>query len=159
MTTHDSAPTPDLAYGVDIIAGSTYALGSYALSEQDSINFAAAWDPQIFHVDLAAAAAGAYGGLIASGIQTIAIYERLVVLAVFSGWSIIAGRGLRDVRFLRPLRPGDMVSGAMKVDTVHFDARNRALVTTTGELTNQADETVLRLVMEVYVRAQPERTA
>lgn len=144
-----------LAFGVDITSGSTYELGSYTLAEAELIGFAAAWDPQIFHTDEAVAAAGAYGGLIASGVQTIAIYQRLAVLAVFRHWSVIAGRGMREVRFLRPVRPGDTLTGAMKIDTVHFDSRGRALVATSGELVNQSGAPVLRLELDVYVRAQP----
>lgn len=155
MTTRDAAPRAGLAYGVDIFAGSTHELGCYTLSEPDITGFATAWDPQIFHVDQMAAAAGAYGGLIASGVQTIAIYQRLAVLAVFSHWSVIAGSGMREVRFLRPVRPGDTLTGTMKIETVHFDARGRALVETLGELTNQSGNPVLRLELDVYVRAQP----
>lgn len=155
MTTRDATPHAGLSYGVDIFAGSTYELGSYTLSEPEVTGFAAAWDPQIFHVDRAAAEAGAYGGLIASGVQTIAIYQRLAVLAVFSRWSVIAGSGMREVRFLRPVRPGDTLTGAMKIETVHFDARARALVETRGELTNRSGNPVLRLELDVYVRAQP----
>lgn len=152
MTDHDDTA---LTYGADLRPGAHYDLGSYTLSEQESVAFAEAWDPQVFHVDKAAAADGAYGGLIASGVQTLGIYQRLAVLAVFRRWSVIAGRGLRDVRFLRPLRPGDTLRGVMTLDAVTPDDRGRALVTSTSVLTNQNGRRVLQLIADVYVRMAP----
>lgn len=155
MQAENGAGQRTLDYGVNINAGSELALGSHTLEEADSIAFARAWDPQAMHINREAAEAGAYGGLIASGVQTIGIYQRLAVRAVFSHWAVIADRGLRDVRFLYPVRPGDTLRGTMRIETVHFDVRGRALVDTIGTLDNQRGERVLRLNMEVYVHAQP----
>lgn len=113
----DDAPRPSATvYGEDLRVGQEYHLGSYTLSEDDLIEFASAWDPQVFHVDKDAAETAQYGGLIASGVQTIAIYQRLVVRDVFDRWSVIAGRSLREVRFLRPARPDDRLTGSVVGD-------------------------------------------
>ncbi|PEH80241.1 dehydratase [Nocardia sp. FDAARGOS_372] len=142
-------------YGEDIEVGRQYRLGTYTISERALVDFAALWDPQGFHVDKDVAEAGAYEGLIASGLHTLAVYQRLAVLDVFSGWSVIAGRRLREVRFLRPVRPGDTLTGTVVVQDVTFDDRDRALVTTAAELTDGQARPVLSVDVEAYVRARP----
>lgn len=156
MQADDSKTQHPLKYGVDIIAGSDFKLGSYQLDAASITAFTHAWDPQVFHVDPQAAEAGAYGGLIASGIQSLGVYQLLAVRSVYSHWSVIAGRGLRDVRFLRAVRPGDTLTGAMHIETVHFDGRDRAVVDTVGTLANQHGQLVLRLNMEVCVRSHSQ---
>ncbi|MFW0793991.1 MaoC/PaaZ C-terminal domain-containing protein [Gordonia sp. CPCC 205515] len=146
---------PAVAYADDLVVGHRYQLDSYTLDEAELVEFARQWDPQGFHIDAAVADAGAYGGLIASGIHTIAIYQRLSVTGVFDHWSVIAGRTLNDVRFLRPVRPGDTLTGTVLIDAIEFDDRGRALVTTSAEIVNQDGSAVLTLVVDAYVRARP----
>ncbi len=62
------------AYGEDLAVGTVYQLGTHTVSEAEQLDFAAQWDPQDFHTDADAAAAGPFGGLIASGIHTLSIY-------------------------------------------------------------------------------------
>lgn len=90
-----------LAFGVDIHAGNTYPFDAYRLTEREIIDFAKRYDPQRFHLEKDFAEAGLYHGLIASGLQTIGVYQRLAVLAMYSRWSLVAGRGLRESRFLQ----------------------------------------------------------
>ena len=54
-------------------------VGPVRITELDILEFAKRYDPQWFHVDPAAAAAGPYGGLIASGWQTCSLAMRLTV--------------------------------------------------------------------------------
>ncbi|HEU0196940.1 MAG TPA: MaoC/PaaZ C-terminal domain-containing protein [Nevskiaceae bacterium] len=155
--TCDTSTTGDdgRVYGAQLHAGIEYPLGEFHVTEQNALDFALQWDPQDFHTDLAAAHNGAYGGLIISGIQTLAIYQRLAVIAVFSKWRVVAGRGLRNVVFLRPVRPDDTLSGRMKVDEVQNDARGRTLALLTTELANQHGKPVIRIEAGVYLRTHP----
>lgn len=155
MTDHVDALQSGVVYGEDIEVGRRYRLGSYTITERELVDFAGLWDPQGFHVDKDVADAGAYEGLIASGLHTLAVYQRLAVLDVFSGWSVIAGRRLREVRFLRPVRPGDTLTGTVLIQDVAFDDRDRALVTTAAELTDAHARPVLSVDVEAYVRARP----
>ncbi len=147
--------TDAIVYAEDVAKGTAYQLGSYTVTEDELVEFATQWDPQAFHIDKNFADAGQFGGLIASGIQTLAIYQRLVVKEVFSQWSVIAGRSLRDVRFLRPVRPGDVLTGTVAIDDVEFDDRARALVTMTAELVNGEGKSVLSAVVDAYIRTRP----
>lgn len=143
------------AYADDLRIGRVYPLGSYVVSEDELVDFARQWDPQSFHVDAAAAASGAFGGLIASGIHTLAIFQRLAVQGAFADWQVIAGRRLVDVEFRRPVRPGDTLTGSMTIDDIVVDDRGRALVTAAAALVDQDERTVLTTVIEVLVRARP----
>ncbi|MEO9326693.1 MaoC/PaaZ C-terminal domain-containing protein [Gordonia aurantiaca] len=139
----------------DLHPGQVLALGSHKVTEDEIVEFAAAWDPQDFHVDRELAEKRAYGGLIASGIHTMAIYQRLAVNGVLRRLPVIAGKRLADTVFLRPVRPGDTLTGKMIVDAVDFDDRGRALITSTGELDNAEGKAVFRTVVEAYVQASP----
>ncbi|WP_267616282.1 MaoC/PaaZ C-terminal domain-containing protein [Gordonia bronchialis] len=144
-----------LVYADDLEVGRVYQLDSYTLTEDEIVEFAKTWDPQIFHVDKAAAEAGAYGGLIASGLHTLSIYQRLAVAGSFGEWNVIAGKRFSDVQFLRPVRPGDTLTGTLVIDAVDIDPRGRALVTTTAELVNDRGAAVLSVTVDAYVRTRP----
>ena len=144
-----------LVYADDLDVGRVYQLDSYTLTEDEIVEFAKTWDPQIFHVDKAAAEAGAYGGLIASGLHTLSIYQRLAVAGSFGEWNVIAGKRFSDVQFLRPVRPGDTLTGTLVIDAVDIDPRGRALVTTTAELVNDRGAAVLSVTVDAYVRTRP----
>ncbi|WP_024793991.1 MaoC/PaaZ C-terminal domain-containing protein [Tomitella biformata] len=142
-------------YAEDLRKGAAHQLGSHTVTEAELVEFAAQWDPQGFHIDRSVADAGQFGGLIASGIHTLAIYQRLSVVGIFDDWAVIAGRELRSVRFLRPVRPGDALTGTVVIEDIVFDDRARALVTTSAELVDGAGDRVLSLLMDAYVHARP----
>lgn len=141
-------------YAEDLRVGERHELGTYLLTEDDIVEFARAWDSQYFHLDPAGAAASPFGGLIASGIQTFAVFQKLVVESHFSGWNIIAGKEMRELRFLRPVRPGDELTGHFVIDEVSFDDRGRAEFVARGVLTNQDGKDVLSLVMTALIRSR-----
>lgn len=152
-------PTTDTrsaVYAEDIQPGDTWHLGSYTLSEDEIVAFASKWDPQFLHVDVARAATQSqFGGLIASGLHTLGVYQRLSVLSRLAQWRVIAGAGLEEVRFLRPVRPGDTLTGQTRIEAVEMDeVRGRGLVTCAGELTNQHGKQVFSIRMAAYVEAR-----
>lgn len=85
--------------------------------------FARQWDPQFFQVDAAAAGRGMFGGLIASGIHTMAVFQRLSVEGFWGRTATVAARGMRDVRFVRPVGSGASLDGSGEpVLTMTLDA-------------------------------------
>ncbi len=64
-----------LVYAEDLGIGQRFDLGSHTVTEAELVDFATHWDPQWFHIDRAAAQDGQFGGLIASGIHTLAILQ------------------------------------------------------------------------------------
>ncbi len=141
-------------YADEIAVGSTYELSAYTVTEDDVVTFAEQWDPQWFHTDAGAAEHGPYKGLIACGMHTLAIYQRLSVVDVFENWHVIAGRRLRDVRFLRPLRPGTTVTGRLRITGLDHDRPGRALLVAQGELVGDNGKQLLTAATEIYVRAR-----
>ncbi|HET8726312.1 MAG TPA: MaoC/PaaZ C-terminal domain-containing protein, partial [Alphaproteobacteria bacterium] len=64
-------------YFEDFTVGRTFTTPGATLTEAEIIHFALTYDPQPFHIDVEAAKRSAYGGLIASGFQTLALSFRL----------------------------------------------------------------------------------
>ena len=88
-------------------AGQVIEAGPYAVSEDEVLRFATAYDPQWFHTDPEAAARGPFGGLIASGWHTCGIAMRLAADAALAGSESFASPGLAYVKWPNPVRPGD----------------------------------------------------
>ena len=88
-------------------AGQVIEAGPHVVAQDELLGFARDWDPQWFHTDPEAAAAGLFGGLIASGWHTCAIAMRLVVKAALEGSESFASPGLQSLRWPHPVRPGD----------------------------------------------------
>jgi len=90
----------------DMPVGFTFRTASRALSRDEIVDFAKDWDPQPFHLDEAAAAESHFGGLIASGWQTLLVAFRLTLEAGIWTEASMGASGLDEVRWLRPLFPG-----------------------------------------------------
>ena len=145
---------PAQRYAEDLTAGTTIELGEYLITYDEIVAFAEKWDPQPFHVDHRAATAGFFGEIIASGIQTVGVFQRLAVLAAFNEWQVIAGRSLRDVQFRSPVRPGMTLRGEVTITSIESTRPDRSLVTMTGRITHAGNE-MMSMVFDVYVRRRP----
>lgn len=134
----------------DLSSGDRVDLGHVTLSQEEIVVFAEQWDPQWFHTDPDAAADGHHGGVIASGIHTLAVLQRLCVDRIYSRWDVIAGRGFDRLRFTAPVRPGDTLTGSVVVTDVSLDdARGRVMMDM--EMHNQDSVTVLTAVMTLFL--------
>ncbi|NMO04089.1 dehydratase [Gordonia sp. TBRC 11910] len=147
-----------LIYAEDLRVGERRELGSYHLTAQDLDSFARQWDPQDHHIDSERATAGVYGGVIASGLHSLAILQRLSVINMLNDVAVIAGRELGPVRFVRPVRAGTTLVGTAQIDAVEFDDRHRALVSMTGRLSDESTgKTLVEVGMSFYAHARSQR--
>ncbi|MGQ0741371.1 MAG: MaoC family dehydratase [Alphaproteobacteria bacterium] len=87
-------------------------LGTYTFTEDAIMHYARRYDPQPFHIDREAAARSHYGGIIASGWHTAAVWMKLMVAHMqrhlppqSSDLSFISP-GFRELRWFKPVRPG-----------------------------------------------------
>jgi acyl dehydratase len=134
-------------YFEDYPAGAVYGGGSVTVSEQEILDFARRYDPQPMHVDKAAATAGQFGGLIASGWHTGALMMQLLTAHFVPRPGNLASPGLDELRWLRPVRPGDRLSLRATV----LEARRsrskpgQGVVTSLVEVLNQSGEVVMSL--------------
>ena len=133
----------DDRYFEDYIVGNVHEFGAIAVTEEDIVTFARKYDPQPFHTDPAASAQ--FGGLIASGWQTAGLLMRLVVEHYLSRVASLASPGLDELRWTKPVRPGDMLHvRATVLETRPSASRpDRGLVRTLFEVINQHGDIVM----------------
>lgn len=144
-------------YLEDYVADSVIELGSASVSEDEIIEFAQRYDPQPFHVDPAAAAESAYGGLIASGWHTCALTMRALATQYLSPASSLGSPGIDELRWQAPVRPGDVLSVRVTVlDTRASSSKpDRGIVRSRVETINQDGTKVLTMTAINLVRRRP----
>ena len=146
----------------EFAVGDAFDSDGMTVSEAAILDFAARYDPQPFHLDAAAAAHSPFGGLIASGIQSIAVALRLFLDEKVLRACSVGSPGIDEVRFKKPVRPGDTLrTRATILDTVPSRGRpDRGLLRIGYALTNQAGEEVMTMqIMHLVVRRPPEPPA
>jgi acyl dehydratase len=133
-------------YFEDYVPGLTVDCGGFAVSEAEIIAFAKEYDPQPFHVDPVGAKDGPFGGLIASGWQTTSLMMRQLVDYYVSPESSLGAAGVDEIRWPKPVRPGD----SLRVRATVLEARrsaskpDRGIVKSLAELTNQDGDLVMK---------------
>ena len=134
-------------YFEDFQVGQVYELGSYTVSEEQILTFAREFDPQPFHVDSVLAAESIYGGIIASGLHTASIFMRLLYDGLLCRSASMGSPGQDELRWLRPVRPGDTLRARGKVEELipSKSKPDRGLVRKSYEVLNQHGEKVMTM--------------
>lgn len=137
-----------MRYFEDFTIGEVIDLGAVVVTQAEIIEFAERYDPQPFHVDPTAAEHTPYGGLIASGWHTCALYMRQLCDGMISDSSSQGSPGMDELRWLAPVRPDDRLIATLTVlDVAPSSSKpDRGTVHFRSEMTNQADVVVLRMV-------------
>jgi acyl dehydratase len=135
----------------DLAPGQRRSFGPRVLTREEILSFAREWDPQPFHLDEEAAARSPFGGLIASGWQTAAVCMRLVVDGLLGGSTSIGSPGLDELRWLKPVRPGDALTVELTIleVTPSRSKPDRGSVRLSYICTNQRGETVMTMIARV----------
>jgi acyl dehydratase len=94
-------------YWEDFAKGRVFEHGPRRMPRDEMIAFAAEFDPQPMHLDEAAARATMLGGLAASGWYVCCVLMRMCVDAFVGRSSSMGAPGVEEVKWLRPVRPGD----------------------------------------------------
>ena len=102
----------------DYVEGAVHAFGPIRVTQEEIIAFGKQFDPQFFHTDPVKAKESAYGGLIASGWHTSALFMRLFVDHYLAGPASLGSPGVDELRWLKPVRPGDELSLRVTVHKV-----------------------------------------
>lgn len=108
-------PDGDRLHHEDLAVGTPYAFGHKVITQEEIVAFGRAFDPQPMHTDPEAAKATPVGGLIASGWHTCAIMMRLLADGLLGRVASLGSPGIDEVRWKRPVRPGDVVSARYTV--------------------------------------------
>ena len=134
-------------YLEDFQVGQVVELGSTTITRDEILDFATQYDPQPFHVDEAAAEQSIYGGLIASGWHTVSLFMRLLVDGLLCRAASMGSPGVDEVRWLKPVRPGDTLSARSIIHAVipSRSKPDRGILRTSYEMFNQDGDRVLSM--------------
>ncbi len=134
-------------YFEDYQAGEVFEFGDCLVTEEEILEFARRYDAQPFHVDPVAASASIYGGLIASGWLTGSLMMRMVVENFISPLSSMGSPGLDEVRWLKPVRPGNRLSVRVTIlDTRRSQTKpDRGMIQVLQEALDQDGQPVMRV--------------
>lgn len=141
----------------DYVPGSVFDFGDASLSEAEIVAFAHDYDPQSIHTDPAWSVTGPFGGLIASGVHTMAVCMRLYVDHYISRVASLASPGLDEIRWPRPVRPGDRLHIRVTVAGARASRSkpDRGLVHSAVEGLNQDDAVVLSFTAMNFFARRP----
>ena len=145
-------------YLEDFAVGQTYGSGRFQIDEKRIKSFASEFDPQPFHLDAAAARHTIFQGLVASGWHTAAVTMRLLVESELRPAGGIVGAGLDELRWPRPVRPGDELNIECEVLEVR-PSKSRpdfGLIKVRMTTLNQNREAVLVSVGNLLVPRRPK---
>ncbi len=132
-------------YFDDFAVGDRLTTRGVTLTESMIIDFALAYDPQPFHIDVEAAKQSNYGGLIASGFHTLALGFRMVLETGIFRVASMGSPGFDELRWLRPVRPGDTLHTELEVmDKKPSSSKpDRGIMRAAYRIKNQKGEEVL----------------
>jgi acyl dehydratase len=144
-------------YFEDYVEGDIHFIGNLAVETEEVIAFARRFDPQSFHTDAETAKLGPFGGIIASGWHTAALTMRLFVEHYLTHVASLASPGIDELRWLKPVRPGDTLSPRVTVlQAVGSRSKpDRGAVTSFVEALNQAGEVVMTFKCINIIRRRP----
>jgi len=143
-------------YFEDYEAGAIHQFGPIEVEEAEVIAFARRFDPQPFHINPEAAAQTVFGGLIASGWHTAGLMMRLCVDHYLSSVASLGSPGVDELRWLRPVRPGDELSVRVTIlETKRSRSKpDRGIVRSLFEALNQAGEIVMSMKAVNFMRCR-----
>ena len=159
-----------MKYFEDIQVGDTFAVGRHTFTADEIKGFARRFDPQLFHLDEAAAERSHFGALCASGWHTAVVWMRLMVdhrrgmaEAARARGEPVAGigpaLGFRELKWLKPVYVGDTI--AYKSEVIETRVSNSrpgsGLMTIRSTGINQNGEPVISFVSTTFVERRPEK--
>jgi len=143
-------------YFEDFSVNQRIAFGHYTVTQTEIIEFAERFDPQLFHIDEGHPLTAELGGLMASGWHTTAIFMRLAVDAYLGNSAVLTSPGVDELRWLAPVRVGDVISGEATVEQARLSVSkpDRGILTTSVRLWNQQAVDVLKMTTHAFVRVR-----
>lgn len=141
----------------DYKPGAVYEYGYRDVTEAEVVEFARRFDPQPIHIDVDWSKTGPFGGVIASGWHTAAMFTRLYVDHYLSHVASLASPGVDEVRWPVPVRPGDR----LRMRATVLEARvskskpDRGIVHTRCELINQDEQVAFHQLAINFLRVRP----
>ena len=141
----------------DLHEGQQFTLRPYALTRDALLAFAAEFDPQPFHLDEDVAKSSVLGGLAASGWHTSSIMMRMICDVLFSKLETIGSTGIDEIKWLKPVYAGDVLSGTLTITMVRVSRKQPdvGIFTFDAEVQDQRGEAKASLSSMGRVRIAP----
>ena len=141
----------------DFEVGQRFVSQGVTFTEASIIDFASRYDPQRFHIDTEAAGQTHFGGLVASGFQTLALSFRMFFDLGVIRESSIGAPGVEELRWTAPVRPGDTLYVEVEVIGVRPSGSkpDRGTVRMRYTTRNQHGETVMILIVPQLIARRP----
>lgn len=148
-----------MRYFEDFLVGDVFDLGPLTVTQEEIIAFARQYDPQYFHTDPERAKDSIFGGLVASGWHTTALFMRMFVDGLLSQTDSIASPGVEETSWLKPVRPGDTLRCRFIVTTANISKSrpSMGILRSRIEMYNQRDEQVMTMVGIHFVGRRSEQ--
>jgi acyl dehydratase len=151
-------------YWEDVRIGGRRELGSYTFTEEEIIRFGKKYDPQPFHIDPEAAKHSIFGGIIASGWHTAAIWMKLAIAdrEKSAGKSPLLRAGVspgyEDMRWIKPVRPGMTLRFSSEIcGKVELRSRpDMGIVLSRNEARNDKGTLVFHFTGKGFVQRRPK---
>jgi acyl dehydratase len=147
-------------YAEDYKIDDVYDLGQIVVTPEEIIEFSKKWDPQPFHIDEKNAEKSAYGGLIASGWHVTLLMMRMMNDSGFISYETSLGSpGLEGLQWLKPVRPGDRLSGTAEIVDMRISRSKPELgfVSHVARLLNDARKDVYVLKSTSIIRTRGQK--
>lgn len=153
----DLASRIDIApwYAEDLRVGDWMNLGTVQVHRDEVLAFAARFDPLPIHLD---ETNPVFGGVIASGVHTMALFSSLASREFIPRLALVAGKGIDRLRLPFPVRPGATLTGAVEIVDI-AERSARADVTYSSTLSDESDRVVLSFVGITVVSRRPQGPA
>ncbi len=141
----------------DFPPGPFGTFGPRHVSREETIAFAAEFDPQPMHLDEEAASATMLGGLAASGWHSCCMLMRMLSDGFIGGAAFMGAPGVEEVRWLAPVRPGERLKArATVIETRPSRSRpDMGFVKFRFELVDAADTRLMTLIVSPMFGRRP----
>lgn len=143
-------------YIEDYSVGEVIVADPVHFDEDMVVDFAKTYDPQAIHIDKDYAQTGPFGGLIASGFQTVAASFASFIRMGFYEDVSLAGPGMDEIRWLIPVRVGDTLTPHVTVAEARRSRSkpDRGILHLSWDVRNQHGETALTFSSMTMVKSR-----
>ncbi|KKB34323.1 MaoC family dehydratase [Bacillus thermotolerans] len=135
----------------EFTVGQVFTTKSLKLTKEAIMEFASEYDPQYMHMDEEKAKQGRFNGIIASGIHTLALSFKLWVEEGAYGEDIIAGTRMNNLKFAKPVYPGDELHLTVEVIDKKPMRNQTGILTVLLSTFNQKEEKVFEGELSVLM--------
>lgn len=132
--------------------GQVFETKSIKLTQEEIMKFAGEFDPQYMHLDEEKANQGRFNGIIASGIHTMSLSFKLWIEQGMYGEDIIAGTGMNNIKFIKPVYPDDELYTIVEVLDKNAVKEESGIVTVLISTYNHKEEKVFRGELSVLIK-------